>query len=298
MNRMFEWLGSARQALEVPILQTETTNITVWSVIYFAVLIILLLWFAKKLQFWVAHRLLLRTKLDAGARLAVGTIMRYMVLLFGFFIVVSTVGVDLTTFTVFAGAIGIGAGFGLQTVVSNFFAGLIIMIERPVKIGDRIEVGAVNGDVIEIGARATTVLTNDNIAIIVPNSKFVSENVVNWKYNDNRVRFRVPVTVAYGTDLRKVEKLLMEVAAAEQAVLDIPEPTVALLEFGDSGVRFELRAWTSSLMHRKGRLVSALNFAINDKFVEHGIEIPYPQRDLHVRSGTLEIRRATIQTTT
>ena len=298
MNRMFEWLGSAREALEVPILQTGTTNITVWSVIYFAVLIILLLWFAKKLQFWVAHRLLLRTKLDAGARLAVGTIMRYMVLLFGFFIVVSTVGVDLTTFTVFAGAIGIGAGFGLQTVVSNFFAGLIIMIERPVKIGDRIEVGDVNGDVIEIGARATTVLTNDNIAIIVPNSRFVSENVVNWKYNDNRVRFRVPVTVAYGTDLRKVEKLLIDVAAEEEAVLENPEPTVALVEFGDSGVKFELRAWTSSLMHRKGRLVSALNFAINDKFVEHGIEIPFPQRDLHVRSGTLEIRRATAQTTT
>lgn len=298
MNRMFEWLGSAREALEVPILQAGKTEITVWSVIYFAVLIVLLLWFAKKLQFWVAHRLLLRTKLDAGARLAVGTIMRYVVLLSGFFIVVSTVGVDLTTFTVLAGAIGIGAGFGLQTVVSNFFAGLIIMIERPVKIGDRIEVGDVNGDVIEIGARATTVLTNDNIAIIVPNSKFVSENVVNWKYNDNRVRFRVPVSVAYGTDLRKVEKLLMEVAAAEQAVLDNPEPNVALVEFGDSGVKFELRAWTSSLMHRKGRLVSALNFAINDKFVEHGIEIPYPQRDLHVRSGTLAIRRATTQTPT
>ncbi len=292
MDRLFEWLGTARGVLEVPLLQAGSTRITVWSLLYFAVLVVLLLWFAKKLQFWLAHRLLLRTKLDAGARLAVGTIMRYIVLLFGFFIIVSTAGIDLTTLTVFAGAIGIGAGFGLQTVVSNFFAGLIIMIERPVKIGDRIEVNDVHGDVIEIGARATTVLTNDNIAIIVPNSKFVSENVVNWKYNDNRVRFHVPVAVAYGTDLRKVEKLLLEVAAAEPAVLGNPEPNVCLLEFGDSGVQFELRAWTASLMHRKGRLISALNFAINDKFVEHGIEIPFPQRDLHVRSGTLEFRRA------
>jgi small-conductance mechanosensitive channel len=295
MDRVFEWLGGVREALEVPLLQVGKTEITLWSVLYFAVLVAALLLFAKKLQFWVAHRLLGRTRLDASARLAVGTITRYVVLLFGFLVIVGTAGVDLTTFTVLAGAIGIGAGFGLQTVVSNFFAGLIIMLERPVKIGDRIEVGDVNGDVIEIGARATTVLTNDNIAIIVPNSKFVSENVVNWKYNDNRVRFRVPVSVAYGTDLRKVEKLLMEVAAEEKAVLENPEPNVALVEFGDSGVKFELRAWTSSLMHRRGRLVSALNFAINDKFVEHGIEIPYPQRDLHVRSGTLEVRRARTQ---
>jgi small-conductance mechanosensitive channel len=292
MDGVMEWLGSVREALEVPILTTGKSVITLWSVLYFAVLVVLLLLFAKKLKLWVAHRLLLRTRLDASARLAVGTIMRYVVLLFGFFLIVGTAGVDLTTFTVLAGAIGIGAGFGLQTVVSNFFAGLIIMVERPVKIGDRIEVGDVNGDVIEIGARATTVLTNDNIAIIVPNEKFISENVVNWKYNDNRVRFRVPVSVAYGTDLRKVEALLLEVAKAEKAVLDNPEPTVALVEFGDSGVKFELRAWTSSLMHRRGKLVSALNFAINDKFVEHGIEIPYPQRDLHLRSGTLEIRRA------
>lgn len=290
MDRVFEWLGTARGVLEVPLLQAGETRITVWSVIYFVVLVVFLIWFAKKLQFWVAHRLLLRTKLDAGARLAVGTIMRYLVLLFGFFIIVSTAGIDLTTFTVLAGAIGIGAGFGLQTVVSNFFAGLIIMIERPVKIGDRIEVSDVHGEVIEIGARATTVLTNDNIAIIIPNSKFVSENVVNWKYNDNRVRFHVPVSVAYGTDLRLVEKLLLEVAAAEPAVLDKPEPNVCLMEFGDNGVQFELRAWSASLIHRRGRLISALNFAIYDKFVEHGIVIPFPQRDLHLRSDALDLR--------
>ena len=292
MDRLSELLQNVRTVLEVPIVQTENTLITVWSVIYFVVLIVVLLWVAKKLQLWIAHRLLMRTKLDYGARLAVGTILRYLVLLFGFLVIVSTAGIDLTTLTVFAGAIGIGAGFGLQTVVSNFFAGLIIMFERPVKIGDRIEVGEVSGDVIEIGARATTVLTNDNIAIIVPNSKFISDNVINWKYNDNRVRFRIPVSVAYGSDARAVEKLLLEVAEAEPEVLKDPAPNVCLTGFGDSGVNFELRAWTASLMHRKGRLVSALNFAIYEKFARHGIEIPFPQRDLHMKGGVLEIRRA------
>src|SRR5690606_8559421 len=129
--------------------------------------------------------------------------------------IVQTVGIDLTTFNVLAGALGIGVGFGLQNVVSNFIAGLIIMFERPVKIGDRIVVGGVAGNVIDIGARSTTVLDNDNIAVIVPNAKFITENVINWKYNDDRVRFRVPVSVAYGSDAQQVKRVLLEVAAAE-----------------------------------------------------------------------------------
>jgi len=177
-------------------------------------------------------------------------------------------------------------------VVSNFFAGLIIMFERPIKIGDRIVVDQVEGDVIEIGARATTVLTNDNVAILVPNSKFITENVVNWQYNDNNVRFRIPVSVAYGSDAGKVEKLLLEVAQENKDVLEDPPPAVRLLEFGDNGLQFELRAWSASLMHRKGRLTSALNRAIYDKFNEAGIAFPFPQRDLHVRGGVLEVRQA------
>ncbi|MEX2198874.1 MAG: mechanosensitive ion channel domain-containing protein, partial [Burkholderiales bacterium] len=183
-------------------------------------------------------------------------------------------------------------GFGLQNVVSNFFAGLIIMFERPIKIGDRIVVDQVEGDVIEIGARATTVLTNDNIAIIVPNSKFITENVVNWQYTDNNVRFRIPVSVAYGSDADKVEKILLEAAKENGDVLEEPPPAVRLLEFGDNGLQFELRAWSASLLHRKGRLTSALNLAIYEKFNEAGITFPFPQRDLHVRSGVLEVRRA------
>ncbi len=142
----------------------------------------------------------------------VGTLARYLMLLIGLLVIVQTAGIDLTTFNVLAGAVGIGVGFGLQNVVSNFIAGIIIMFERPIKIGDRIVVGGVEGNVVEIGARGTTVLNNDNISVIVPNSKFITEDVINWKYNDDKVRFRMPVGVAYGSDARLVERVLLELA--------------------------------------------------------------------------------------
>jgi small-conductance mechanosensitive channel len=254
--------------------------------------VVLLFWAALWLQRWIAQGPLARTSMGAGARHAAGTIARYLLLLIGLLVILQSAGIDLTTFNVLAGAIGIGVGFGLQNVVSNFFAGLIIMFERPIKIGDRIVVDQVEGDVIDIGARATTVLTNDNIAILVPNSKFITENVVNWQYNDNNVRFRVPVSVAYGSDADKVEKILLEVAQENEDVLEDPPPGVRLLEFGDNGLHFELRAWSASLVHRKGRLMSALNRAIYEKFNEAGIAFPFPQRDLHVRGGVLEVRQA------
>ena len=282
------WLAQARDALDVTIVEFGKTSITLWSVVYFVVLLALLFWATKVLQGLITRRLLVRTGMDYGARHAVGAIVRYVLLLVGFLVIVQTAGIDLTTFNVLAGAIGIGVGFGLQNVVSNFFSGLIIMFERPIKVGDRIEVDDVEGDVIEIGARATTVLTNDNIAIIVPNSKFITENVVNWEYNDKQVRFKIDVSVAYGSDVRKVEKLLLEVARENADVLDDPAPVVRLMEFGDSGLKMELRVWSSSLVHRKGRLTSALNFAIYEKFTEHDIVIPFPQRDLHLKSGRLE----------
>lgn len=292
MDKLIGWLGEIREFLEVPLINTPDTKITLWSLLYLVFFVVLLFWAALWLQRWIAQGPLARTSMGAGARHAAGTIARYLLLLVGLLVILQSAGIDLTTFNVLAGAIGIGVGFGLQNVVSNFFAGLIIMFERPIKIGDRIVVDQVEGDVIEIGARATTVLTNDNIAILVPNSKFITENVVNWQYNDNNVRFRIPVSVAYGSDAGKVEKLLLEVAKENGDVLEDPPPAVRLLEFGDNGLIFELRAWSASLMHRKGRLTSALNRAIYEKFNEAGIAFPFPQRDLHVRGGVLEIRQA------
>lgn len=165
------------------------------------------------------------------------------------------------------------------------------MFERPVKIGDRIVVGDTEGNVIEIGARSTTVLDNDNIAVIVPNSKFITEEVVNWKFNDGVVRFKIPLSVAYGSDVRRVEKVLLEVAAEDPDVLDQPAPAVRFMAFGDDGLQFELRAWSGTLVDRKGKLISQLNFRIYERFQQEGIQFPFPQRDLHIRSGLLRVQQ-------
>lgn len=293
MGTIKYWLDQLREALSFPLLRLGETTITLWSLVYFLVLLVLLFYAAGKIRQLLVERVLTRSHLDAGARAAVGAITRYVVLFVGFVIIMQTVGINLTTLNVLAGAVGIGVGFGLQNVASNFISGLIILFERPIKVGDRIEVNNVDGNVIEVGGRSTVVLTNDNISIIVPNSKFITESVVNWNRAGANVRFRIPVGVAYGSNARQVEKLLLEVARENQDVLREPPPKVWFRGFGDSSLNFELLAWSSSLLHRKGQFISDLNFAIYDKFTEQGIEIPFPQHDLHIRSvegGTLEVK--------
>jgi len=274
--------------LNSPLFNIGDAEVTLLSIIWLIVLITLLIIATRFIRTQVIGRLLQRTRLDIGIQHAITTITTYVIILFALIILLQTAGIDLTTLNVLVGALGIGIGFGLQNIVNNFISGLIILLERPIKIGDRIEVGNIEGDVVRIGGRSTTVLTNDNISIIVPNSKFILENVVNWSHNERTVRFRIPVSVAYGSDARLVEKTLLEVAKENPDVLDDPEPAVRFMEFGDSGLLFELRAWTMTLIHKKGKLISSLNFAINEKFKERNIEIPFPQRDIHIRSGNIE----------
>ncbi len=266
------------------------TEITPLSILYLVVLTFLLFWGSKRLRNIFVERILGKTQLDLGARVAIGTIMRYITLLLGFLIIIQSVGIDLTTLNVLAGAIGIGVGFGLQNVASNFISGLIILFERPVKAGDRIEVDGVDGKVIGIGARSTTVRTNDNITIIVPNSKFIEENVINWSFRNESVRFRIPVGVSYNSDLHLVRKILLAIADSNPYVLDEPKPAVRLIEFGDSSINLQLWVWTTEQLQRKTAFVSALNFAIWEKFRDNDIEIPFPQRDLHVRSGRIKVK--------
>jgi small-conductance mechanosensitive channel len=289
MEPFESWLESIKHLLRVPLLQVGEGQITVWTLVYLAVLVLLLIYLSGKLRLWLVDKLLTRRQLHPGVRQAIGTIIRYVVVVFGMLVILQTAGIDLTALNVLAGALGIGVGFGLQNIANNFVSGLIILFERPIKVGDRIEVGEAEGDVVKIGARSTTVITNDNIAIIIPNSKLVSENVVNWSHTDERVRFGIPVNVAYGSDVRLVETLLLAVASENDDVMDSPAPAVRFLEFGDNGLQLELRAWTTTLTHRRGMLISALNFAIYETFTNHRIEIPYPQRDLRIRGGALEV---------
>ena len=290
MDVLIQWLEALQQALAFPVIQVGDTKITVLTIVYLAGLYLLLVFLSSKLRHWLVHRLLARSKFELGAREAVGSLVQYVFLAAGLIVILQTSGVDLTILSVFAGTVSIGLGFGLQNIASNFISGIIILLEQPIKVGDRIEVESVSGDVIKINARSTTVLTNDNISIIVPNQKFVTENVINWSHSDQIVRFRIPVGVAYGSDIRLVEKLLLDVARENRDVLDNPKPAVRLMAFGDNGIEFELRIWNTSLIRRPDELISNLNFAISDAFKAHNIEIPFPQRDIYLRSGPVETR--------
>jgi small-conductance mechanosensitive channel len=291
MEFLRTWFQRVKDFLDIPIFAVGAFELSLWTALYLVVLALLLVFLANRLRHWISGRLLARTQLDVGARQAIGSLVQYMVVLLGLLVVIQTAGIDLTTLNVLAGAIGLGVGFGLQNIANNFISGLILLVGRPIKVGDRIEVAGVEGDVMLISARSTTVVTNDNIAIIVPNSKLVSENVINWSHTDRKVRFKIPVSVAYGSDAREVERVLLEVARADPDVLEEPAPSVRFMEFGDSGLAFELRAWSSTLVHRKGLLISNLNFAIYDRFAEAGIEIPFPQRVVHLTEGERQKRR-------
>ena len=277
-------LENLRTWLGLPLLHIGGIQLTLWSLLGIAILIIIVFRISTIIRRWLIHHVLLKSGLDTGGREAAGTIVQYAIIVIGLLIIFQSAGIDFTTLNILAGTIGVGLGFGLQNIVNNFVSGLIILFERPIKVGDRIEVGYIEGDVIKVGARSTTVLTNDNIAIIVPNSRFITENVVNWSHKESKVRFRIPVAVSYESDVRQVERLLLDVARENPDILDDPRPVVRFLEFMESGLKFELRAWSTTLVHRKGKLISSLNFAIFQKFKENQVEMPYPQRDLHIRS--------------
>jgi len=212
---------------------------------------------------------------------------RYVLAAVGFLLVLQSWGVDVRSLAIVASVLGVGLGFGLQNMANNFVSGLALNIGRPVEPGDFVDVGAFSGTVRRIGARSTEILTTDEVTILVPNSRFLDQEVVNWSHGDPRSRVHVPVGVAYGSDVRLVRRLLLEVAAGHPAVLRDPRPSVWLHRFGTNALEFELLVW----MHDRRRLsdlASELNFAILDAFCANGIEIPFAQHDLHLRSPSLE----------
>lgn len=274
-----DWLETFRR----PLFPLGQTQVTLALILQFCALVVAAIWGSILLRRLLLVRLLRRTPLDASLQDALARIGGYLALAIALLVGLSTIGIELTSLTVLAGALGVGIGFGLQNVVENFVSGLILLAERPIRVGDRVEVEDVAGQVVSIGARSTTILTNDNVAIIVPNSQLVTERVVNWSHGGGRVRYRVAIGVAYGTDLRAVERVLVEVASADPHVLADPPPRAVLVAFGDSSIDFELRVWTADLLERPTVLRSELLFATWEAFARAGIEMPFPQRDLHVR---------------
>ena len=208
----------------------------------------------------------------------------YLIFLLGLIIGLDTTGLDLRSLLVLGGALGVGIGFGLQNIVANFVAGIVILWEGPVKVGDIIDVGNTHGEVIRIGARGTWVRTYDNEVIIVPNSDFINGRVTNWTANDRTVRMTIPLGVSYDSDLEMVRGVLLDIAKHNEQILADPAPVVMITGFGDNSVNISLRVSTTITTDRTGLLKSELFMEIFRVFREKKIEMPFPQQDVRVRS--------------
>lgn len=246
------------------------------------------------------EEVLRRRHVESGVRMSMARLIHYALVLVGFLIAMSALGFDLKNITILGGALGIGIGFGLQTVVSNFVCGLILLFERPIKVGDVIELGAQRGRVKKLGLRATVVETFDRAEVVVPNSNLISNEVTNWTLADRQMRITIPVGVAYGSDIEVVMKTLTEVAAENSLVLKDPAPQILFSAFGASSLDFEFRVWIADFNDRR-RVQSDLLLEIDRRFRELDIEIPFPQSDLHLRSvdqsAALPVQRDDIKET-
>src|SRR3989449_4834473 len=282
---------SAINAAGIPLAWTAplpAVSLSLLQIFLLVALLVAVFWISSRTKRFLFNRFLVNSGLDRALQYAIAQIISNVVLVVGVLIVLENTGIHLGALAVFAGAVGVGVGFGLQNIASNFISGLVILAERPITIGDRVEVAGITGQVQQIRARSTVIRTNDNITMIVPNTKFIDSPVTNWTYGDPRVRFRIPVGVAYGSDIGKVREALLGVGRENPQTLKDPAPSVFLNKFGDNSIDFELVVWSSEMSYRPRRFKSDLNFLIDEQLGKADIEISNPQRDLHIRSGVLK----------
>lgn len=280
---------ASHQLLFYSIVKIGSLAITPLFLIKTVVFLSLLISLSHIMQRVLLARVFRHLGLSDALKFALGRFATYLFFLGGLYIGLQSLGVNLSSLVVFGGAVGVGVGLGLQNVVSNFVAGLILLIEQPIRIGDRIVTGDTMGDVIRIAARSTWIRTNENIVVIVPNNDFINNPVINWTANDDSVRINIPVGVGYSSNPQQVRELLLQVAGHNPDVLKKPPPDVVFTDYGDNSLNFSLRVWTSHRAHAPAILKSDLYFSLFEVFAEHGVELPFPQRDLHLRSSDISI---------
>ena len=282
-NYLYGWIYA-------PLITIGDTEITIGR-IGGLVLMLLGVWWASSLLERTLRRLALRGHnhhASSSTVYAFTRLVRYVVWIVGTVIGLNVIGFDLTSLAFLGGAIGIGIGFGLQNIFQNFISGIIILVEKTLKVGDYVEVeSGVRGTVVEIGMRYTRVSTNDDVDVLVPNSEFINKPVTNWTYHDRSRRIGVPFGVAYGSDKNQVREAAL--AAAESVkglIIDEQHPAAVLLrKFGDSSLDFEVRVWVGpEMVTRPGGIASRVLWALEDELTKRGIEIPFPQRDVNIRS--------------
>lgn len=261
--------------------ESDKYNITVYSLIVSAIIIVvtaLLLMFIKK----VIRRAARLDRFDLSRGLTVYQIIKYFIWVIAISLVLETIGVKVTILVAGSAALLVGIGFGLQQIFSDIVSGLIILFDGSLRITDVVEVDGMVGRVLNIGLRTTVVTTRDNVNVIIPNHKFTSENLINWSHIEKKTRFKIDIGVAYGSDVRLVERLLLDCAMIHKSIETSPKPFVRFNSFGESSLDFQLYFWTM-LSFEVENIKSDIRYAIDDAFRENGVVIPFPQRDVHMK---------------
>ncbi|WP_265571362.1 mechanosensitive ion channel family protein [Sphingomicrobium nitratireducens] len=275
--RLFDGLDDI--ALAVGHFRVSVLDVLTWSVVAVGLFLVF------KMSLWSVKRLIRRaSRFDAAQGLLAEKIASIVIFAIVFFIGIDLVGFDLSSLAFFSGALGLAVGFGLQKTFGNFIAGLILLMDRSVKPGDVIVVNDYFGAISKIGTRAVSMITRDGKEFLIPNELLMTETVENWSYSSKNVRIQIPVGVSYNSDLKRVEEILIECTAACNRVLKNPKPNVWLKEFGDNSVNFEIQAWIRDPESGVGNVRSEVLKAIWWAFKDEGIEIPFPQRDVHLKS--------------
>ena len=279
------WLPAVLDGLDGMAMQMGQKRVSVLAVgklvLAVAVLWMLALWIARLIE----NRISQAAYVNAGMQVALVKLSKFLLLVLAFMLALDAVGIDLTALTVFGGALGVGLGFGLQRIASNFISGFIVLFDRSIRPGDVITIGDKFGWVQELRARYVVVRDRDGVDRLIPNETLITNEVINWSFGDRNVRLKIPVSISYDNDPEQALALLLEAAKTNPRVLAEPAPGTRLIEFGDSGIKLELRVWIQDPESGLASVRSDINLAIWRAFKAAGIVIPYPQRDLHIRSG-------------
>ncbi len=264
--------------------QVGDAHISVLSVLKAGIALAFLLWLAGMLAGLLERRLATMPSITPSAQVLFAKLFRVAVFTVAVVVGLESVGIDLTAFAVFSGAVGLGVGFGLQKVIANLISGIILLMDKSVKPGDVISLGTTYGEIKTLGARYVSVVTRDGTEHLIPNEELISQRVENWSFSDRKLRIRMPIGVSYNSDIRLAIQLALQVAATTKRVLPDPAPVCQLITFADSSVNLELRVWVDDPQNGLGGVRSDVLLGIWDIYHEQGIEFPYPQRDIHIRS--------------
>ncbi|MEP0960158.1 mechanosensitive ion channel domain-containing protein [Microcoleus sp. FACHB-1515] len=284
----YQVTDALKSSFTSPIVSLGRNAYSVTDLLLLAGLIAGLVALAGTITNLLRSRVLHLAGLSRGGQEVIAILTKYGLITIGTLIVLQIWGLDISSLTILASALGVGIGFGFQDIAKNFGSGLVLILERPIQVGDFVEIGNSKGTVERIGGRSTEIRTLDHVSIIVPNSRFLEEEVINWSHRNPISRLHLPVGVAYSADPQAVRAVLLEAAQSHAEVLQNPAPQVFFLGFGESALNFDLLVWTRK-PSRQFILKSDLYFRIFELLQEREIKIPFPQRDLHLRSGTLSL---------